>query len=172
MEKVETQKKCNFQFRWRGRSVDILDMCDIVGHLGLQPLLETRNSQKWTPFSLSLKIETCNKNQAPLSLGQSTTPTCCQLSWMAAINRNVYFYTSNILMFNSFNGVFPKYILYNFIKFVVHLFETLNNLSVKVEVSILKTVLTTPQMLATTTMTADQSWLYSYTLTFIKWTKN
>ena len=54
----------------------------LVSHLWWQPLPEIT---KMTLTTDRVNIETCNKNQTPLSLGQSSTETCCQPSWMAAI---------------------------------------------------------------------------------------
>ena len=42
----------------------------------------------WSVITLIIcrvNIETCNKNQTPLSLDQSSTSTCCWSSWMAII---------------------------------------------------------------------------------------
>ena len=41
-----------------------------------------------TTMALPFKIETCNENWTALSLGQSSTKTWCQPSWMVAITKN------------------------------------------------------------------------------------
>ena len=72
--RLRTGKKKYFQFRWRGHFVHIC-----------QPLPKIT---KMAAISLKSIIGTCNKKQTPQSLGQSTTLTCCQPSWMSAITEN------------------------------------------------------------------------------------
>ena len=56
-----------------------------ISYLGWQPLPKiTKMANMNPPFN----SETCNKNWSPLSLGQSSTWTCCQPSWMAVITKN------------------------------------------------------------------------------------
>ena len=59
-----------------------LQLVHTVGYLGWQPLPEIT---KMTITKHRVNIETCSKNQTRLNLGQSSTFTYCQLSWMAAI---------------------------------------------------------------------------------------
>ena len=80
----ETLKKIFFQFCWRGYFAHVSITYAIVSHLGCQPLPKIT---KMAAISLKLMIGTCNKNRTPLSLGQSTTLTCCQPSWMSAITQ-------------------------------------------------------------------------------------
>ena len=47
----------------------------------------TSNHKKAT-MTLQFKIETCNKNRLPQSLGQSSICICYQPSWIAAITKN------------------------------------------------------------------------------------
>ena len=57
--------------------------CCVVDHHGWQPLPKiTKTITVIIPFSL----KACNKNETPLSSGQSSTSTCCWPSWKATKN--------------------------------------------------------------------------------------
>ena len=55
----------------------------IVGNFGCQPLPKKDKND----YHDSTVQETCNNNQMPLNLGQSSTSTCCWPSWMTAITK-------------------------------------------------------------------------------------
>ena len=104
IRKFETQKHSKFQFGYRWPLVNIFDQ--ISSHQLSWMAAITRNHKnnhyhsqnpcrdkhrteftKVATITHRLSMETCNKKQPPLSLGQSSTLTSCQPCWMAATTR-------------------------------------------------------------------------------------
>ena len=71
-------------FDWMGPLVSTFDQLSCYCP-SYQPLL-LLEIRKMTALAVPLKIETCNKNQMPLGLGQSSTLAC---HWPSLIATNI-----------------------------------------------------------------------------------
>ena len=81
---LENLKNSKIQLGWR-KLLMVIFYHDVI-HFWWQLLPKIT---KMTTADLLFKIDTCNKHQVPLSLGQSSTWTCCQPFWMVAITKNL-----------------------------------------------------------------------------------
>ena len=75
-----TQKNSKLHFWWPS-----FTSYHLFGHLGWQSLLKIT---KMVIITHRVNIETCNKNQTPRSLDQSSILAWCLPSWISAITRN------------------------------------------------------------------------------------